>query len=247
MFYTLVFEILFVDSYRNSSGKFVGEAVMRRCRICTHERRNEIESALTSGRTYQDITRLFGVSKQSIGTHKRCISNALQLFESRQIRQSRQVVTEALKPRVYLSAIEKQRFIQSSILSDLSGATSIAEKSLLYRNFLTSCDNENKLFGNYSPEKQHANREKQTELEHYFNRVWGLWCTLPLHDATIKHNEESFLMLLAKFNQAKGKVFDDCETGFFRAMFENYSKSFLPKTHQVLIDISKENETAGNG
>ncbi len=75
--YISAIEIIFVGGYRNPNEEFVGAVVMRRCRICTHEQRNEIEAALTSGRTYQDITRLFGVSKQSIGTHKRCISNVL--------------------------------------------------------------------------------------------------------------------------------------------------------------------------
>lgn len=88
---------------------------------------------------------------------------------------------EALKPVVYLSAIEKQRFVQSSILNDLPSATSIAEKSLLYRNFISSCDHENRLFGNYSPEKQDANRKKQTELDEHFNLVWRAWCAACLH------------------------------------------------------------------
>jgi hypothetical protein len=217
---------------------------MRRCRICTHAQRNEIESALTSGRTYQDITRLFGVSKQSIGTHKRCISNVLQLFETRRIKQLRQTVTEALKPVVYLSAIEKQRFVQSAILNDLPSATSIAEKSLLYRNFITSCDHENRLFGNYSPQKQDENRRRQTELDIHFNLVWCSWCTLPLHQMKETYDEEGFMSLLGQASKVKGKIFDESETDYFRALFQRFS-CFLPEIELVVNDLVESVPTSG--
>lgn len=47
------------------------------CSVCRHDRRPEIDDAITRGLTLRDIERTFGPSRSALARHKRCIRGAL--------------------------------------------------------------------------------------------------------------------------------------------------------------------------
>jgi hypothetical protein len=144
---------------------------MRKCGICTNEKRFEIEKSLADNNTLQQITLRFGVSEQSLRTHKRCIAKALQLHEARQTRKSVYIAKEAMNPVVFLEASEKQKFLQNELLNLLKNTSTVSEKAILYQRFLTSTDVENKLTGNYVQDKTKSDYDLQRKKDLAFMQV----------------------------------------------------------------------------
>ncbi len=136
----------------------------RRCTICYHANRNEIDSALSDNVEYGKIRSKYGVSHKALASH---LKNHLQPIINKANAKAEQAIVDKIltfREEVNYSPLEKIKLAQHRILNDLDSASDINERITIIREFRGWFQEEAKITGEYTKDKENPKSYTDQEL-----------------------------------------------------------------------------------
>lgn len=140
----------------------------RKCTICTHAERKGIDKAIQNNVEYGVLASKYNVSVRALGGHfknhlKPVISKANAAAEKALVRK----IVE-FRREVNYSALEKGKFAQDRILAELDNAVNVSDRIAVLREFRGWYQEENKLAGNYTDNKENPANLSDTQKAQAF-------------------------------------------------------------------------------
>ncbi|MFV0388107.1 MAG: hypothetical protein ACK5NT_05070 [Pyrinomonadaceae bacterium] len=130
---------------------------------CAHKELKAIDNAIQSNAPYSKIAHEFGLTPYTIRNH--ALNHLKPVIEKANAKAEAKIVKRVMKYReeVNYSPLDKVKCMQAKVLRDLELTENITERAVLYRAFTSLMQEENKICGNYTKDKE--NPESLTEAE----------------------------------------------------------------------------------
>jgi hypothetical protein len=144
----------------------------RKCTICSHAERIKIEKELLNNVLYREIASKYDISEKAIGRHfQNHIKPAIEKANKKAVRKIVYKITQ-YRQEINYSSLNKVKLIQNKLLNDLESVSEIAEKIKIYKEFRGWIQEEAKISGIYTKEKENPNNI--TEYERAVKTIEGL-------------------------------------------------------------------------